>query len=354
MPESKYALNSLTDSLTDSLAYAFRIGRIGRNCSCRTLPRGFDEQARTFALQGCYVLALACRELSNVEAAKVNQIDRDAVEKDLSFVGLINFRNELKVDTTEAICTLKAGDVRPVMITGDNAQCGFYISRKCGMIAAEARVLLCEASPPPNNEAVMWRYMDAEVKHSAGGSALTTQQAMATPPEVELAVTGAAFDLLVSNGDMDRLLLRTRFFARMSPDGKVKAVQMHMAKGLIVGMCGDGGNDCGALRAAHAGMALSEAEASVVSPFTSKTKSISSVVDLLKEGRGSLATSFAGYKFLITCGWHLGRGYWVPYGIRPATRHTPHAVHDALSFRPLSFEIMQCRFQLSAPSLLHV
>lgn len=42
--------------------------------------------------------------------------------------------------------------------------------------------------------------------------------------------------------------------------------------------------DCGALRAAHAGIALSEAEASVVSPFTSHTKSPMSVVDLLKEG----------------------------------------------------------------------
>jgi P-type E1-E2 ATPase len=58
---------------------------------------------------------------------------------------------------------------------------------------------------------------------------------------------------------------------------QVEVVGLHTAAGLVVGMCGDGGNDCGALRAAHAGMALSEAEASVVSPFTSRTKSVRSL-----------------------------------------------------------------------------
>ena len=73
----------------------------------------------------------------------------------------------------------------------------------------------------------------------------------------------------------------------------LQVVKMHIGRGLIVGMCGDGGNDCGALRAAHAGVALSEAEASVVSPFTAATKSVRATVDLLREGRCALATSFA-------------------------------------------------------------
>merc|ERR1719499_1087235 len=88
----------------------------------------------------------------------------------------------------------------------------------------------------------------------------------------------------------------------MSPTQKSSVIEGLIAKGLVVGMCGDGGNDCGALRAAHAGLALSDAEASVVSPFTGKSKSVMAMVDLLREGRCSLATSFASWKFIITFG----------------------------------------------------
>ena len=49
-------------------------------------------------------------------------LSRDAVEQDLAFLGLIVFRNELKPDSRDAILALKKGYVRPVMVTGDNAQ----------------------------------------------------------------------------------------------------------------------------------------------------------------------------------------------------------------------------------------
>lgn len=65
-------------------------------------------------------------------------------------------------------------------------------------------------------------------------------------------------------------------------------------------MCGDGANDCGALKAAHTGISLSEAESSVASPFTSKTANIHCVLDIIKEGRAALVTSFGIFKYMAS------------------------------------------------------
>jgi len=63
-------------------------------------------------------------------------------------------------------------------------------------------------------------------------------------------------------------------------------------------MCGDGANDCGALKAADLGISLSEAEASVAAPFTSSSPDISCVIEVIKEGRAALVTSFSCFKYM--------------------------------------------------------
>jgi cation-transporting ATPase 13A3/4/5 len=90
------------------------------------------------------------------------------------------------------------------------------------------------------------------------------------------------------------MLEKTSVFARMRPEDKaalVAQLQCISAKALV-GMCGDGANDCGALKTADVGISLSEAEASIAAPFTSKVQDISCVVKVLREGRAALTTSF--------------------------------------------------------------
>lgn len=96
-----------------------------------------------------------------------------------------------------------------------------------------------------------------------------------------------------------QLVVKGTVFARFSPDQKAQLIEALQSVGYFVAMCGDGANDCGALKAAHAGVSLSEAEASVASPFTTKQQNISCIPALIREGRCALVTSFGTLKFMI-------------------------------------------------------
>ena len=113
-----------------------------------------------------------------------------------------------------------------------------------------------------------------------------------------MAVTGPAFRLVEAERErnplaLNSVLAKANIFARMSPDDKSLLVENLQSELKInCGMCGDGANDCGALKAAAVGISLSEAEASIAAPFTSKVQDVSCVVTLLREGKAALATSF--------------------------------------------------------------
>ncbi|KAL1914669.1 uncharacterized protein VTP21DRAFT_8080 [Calcarisporiella thermophila] len=281
--------------------------RIKQICDPDSIPGDYDEITSRLAMEGCYVLALGHRSMGHIDSIGHDTIQgwtREEVEKEPQFAGLILFRNSLKPDTAQAIAELKRGDTRVVMITGDNARTGIFIARECGMAAGPMVLADMEGGE------VVWRDVDS-------GEVVQEVEKECE----ELAMTGKAFDALVAQGTIEKYLLRTRVFARMTPAGKVKCVQLHMEKG-VTAMCGDGGNDCGALRCAHVGLALSEAEASIVSPFSTNRRSVDSCVELLRQGRSALATSFAGYKFLILYGetmawWELIMFYFTVIAPQP-------------------------------------
>jgi len=89
-------------------------------------------------------------------------------------------------------------------------------------------------------------------------------------------------------------------FARTKPNDKAKIVMAYQHMDLKVSMCGDGANDCGALKQADIGLSLSQAEASISAPFCSQITNISSMVQLLLECRAGLATNFSLFNIMAT------------------------------------------------------
>lgn len=105
-----------------------------------------------------------------------------------------------------------------------------------------------------------------------------------------LAISGRAFKYMLKESNQGRkkifkmMLQQAKIFARMKPNDKTQLIQnlKKFLKNSFVGMCGDGANDCGALKQADVGISLSGAEASIAAHFTSKINDISCVTVLLR------------------------------------------------------------------------
>ena len=100
--------------------------------------------------------------------------------------------------------------------------------------------------------------------------------------------------------DTFRLILKyCSVYARCSPENKTQIVQSLQKESFTVLMCGDGANDCGALKVADVGISLSTEEASIAAPFTSRRPDISCVIEILKEGKCALISSLEIFKYIL-------------------------------------------------------
>ncbi len=182
------------------------------------------------------------------------------------------------------------------MISGDHPLTAIHIAHESGLVGKGCR-LLFGRSVMDGGE-IEW------LDEDGGRTALPplTSGSGVVGGGVELAVVGDVFRNLYKSDRLEALLPFIRVYARMQPGDKVAVVEEYVRLGFITAMCGDGANDCGALRASHVGVALSDAEASVVSPFTGLNKSAMDVVEVLLEGRCGLASAFASYKYMIMYG----------------------------------------------------
>ncbi|XP_058970502.2 polyamine-transporting ATPase 13A3 isoform X1 [Pocillopora verrucosa] len=272
-------------------------------CQPQTVPGDFTNVLQHYTTKGYRVLGLAWKPLdSKLSWHHVHRVTRDRIESNLQFLGFLILQNAVKPQSYPVIRTLQNADIRTVMVTGDNMLTAVSVARDCGMIAPTHQVveLTAKLSEDHSHEIhVNWCVVGAvqsrshdyktERNYIDGGRRC-----------IHVAVSGKTFALIRIHKPrlFNKLLMSGTVFARMSPDQKTHLIQGLQNLNYCVGMCGDGANDCGALKVAHAGISLSQAEASVASPFTSKIPHIECVPAVIREGRAALVTSFGIFKYM--------------------------------------------------------
>ncbi|KAF3479587.1 P-type ATPase [Arthroderma uncinatum] len=251
-------------------------------CNSKSLPPDFSELLNYYTHRGFRVIACATKHIPKFSLRDIFSMNRADAETDLEFIGFIIFENKLKPTSKEVITELHEAGIRNVMWDSSDPN-----SRLCWQSIDNQDHQLDEHTLTP-------------LPHSSGAD-VSVPYHHYNKPNYAIAVTGDVFRWVVDYGSeevLNKMLVRGQVFARMSPDEKHELVEKLQSLDYDCGFCGDGANDCGALKAADVGISLSEAEASVAAPFTSRVFDISCVPKLIREGRAALVTSFCCFKYM--------------------------------------------------------
>jgi calcium-translocating P-type ATPase len=160
-------------------------------------------EADSLAGQGLRVLALARRSLEEIG-------EREAVERDLMYVGLVALLDPPRAEVKEAVANCHRAGIRVLVVTGDHGLTALEVARRVGLDVTTRDVVPAERLEEMSDEA------------------------------------------------LDRLLAERRelVFARSSPETKLRIADALRAQGEVVAMTGDGVNDAPALRRADIGVAM--------------------------------------------------------------------------------------------------
>ncbi|RKP21240.1 hypothetical protein ROZALSC1DRAFT_27340 [Rozella allomycis CSF55] len=242
----------------------------------------FDSQLKIYTSLGYRVIAVAYKNINQDE----NYNDRQLIENNLNFLGFIIMANKIKPESFSVLKDLSVAGCKSIISTGDNVLTALAVAEQVKIVPSNSSIVQLEIK---NGRLLI---TDAK-NHSIINSVV--------PSNAELVMTGDAFDYLLASKEDEniKLIEKCRVFARMSPDQKLFLIETLISFGYCVSMVGDGSNDCGALKAADVGISLSDADASIAAPFTCKKAiDIKGVIQIMKDGRAALVTSFGCFKFM--------------------------------------------------------
>jgi len=223
----------------------------------QAIPLQEDDRHRVLianelmAREALRVLGVAYREMPSPPA----QIS-EALEQDLTFVGLVGMIDPPREEVKEAIRECEEAGIRVVMITGDHPLTARAVATELGILK-EGHCTLTGAE------------LDG--------------------------ITDAVFADMVEQVDI---------YARVSPTHKLRIVEALKRKGHIVAMTGDGVNDAPALKRADIGVAMGITGTEVTkeaSDMVLADDNFATIVAAVEEGRGIFENVRKYLAYLLSC-----------------------------------------------------
>jgi Ca2+-transporting ATPase len=202
--------------------------------------------------QALRVLAVAFRTF---DANPVSR-ESEAIEEDLTFVGLIAMIDPPREEVKAAMARCRTAGIATVMITGDHKNTAVAVARELGFYGPES---------------------------------------LARTGEELNAMDDAAFEADVE---------RTAIYARVAPEHKLRAVRAWRKRGAVVAMTGDGVNDAPAVKEADIGVAMGITGTDVtkeVSDMIITDDNFASIVAAVEEGRGIYDNIKKFIHYLLSC-----------------------------------------------------
>ena len=263
---------------------------------CQSVPDNFSQVVFQHSRQGLRILACGHKLLPDYSPTDSLQ----QMESGLTFDGLVMFHNQLMSETPDVVSALQLAGYQIVVSTGDNMLTGLAVAYDSGIVPTLYETYVAEFDHRSGK--LRWEKHSGEITKvlPEGGDVEWIGRMQSGDTDFAIALSGKTLMAIASNDEfaqmMPAILRQLRVCGRMSPKQKSILVEKYQEIGHIVAMCGDGANDCGALKSADVGLSVSFEESSIAAPFTAR--SIPSITTLFREGKAALATSYQCFKFM--------------------------------------------------------